>query len=131
MQKDLTPYRLAIANRIPLIMLSNAAYTAWDPANGAGWSRTIVRTLLRTELGYQGVTITDSLSGAAKARGTAGWLLAAKAANAGTDFVLLTGSEASTADAFDRMLAKAELHQIDSSALKASYARILALKAGP
>ena len=100
-------------------MLSNAAYAAWDPDHGAGWSRTIVRTLLRTELGYKGVTITDSITAAARTRGMAGWLLAAKAANAGTDLLLLTGTEASTAEAFDRILEKAELSIWCSSALKA------------
>ena len=32
------PYSLAIAQPIPMIMLSNATYDAYDPTNGAGWS---------------------------------------------------------------------------------------------
>src|SRR5262249_1885987 len=61
----LQPYRTAIADRVPLIMLSNAVYTAYDSLNAAGWSRTIGTTLLRDALGFRGATITDSLDGAA------------------------------------------------------------------
>ena len=45
-----------------MLMLSNATYTAWDSSNGAGWSKA-VGAFLRSDLGYTGVTITDSLSG--------------------------------------------------------------------
>src|SRR5690348_9496694 len=53
----LQPYTAAIATGIPMIMLSNATYTALDPVNGAGWSRAIVQGLLRDQLGFRGVTI--------------------------------------------------------------------------
>jgi len=129
MQRDLMPYRTAIANHIPLIMVSNAVYTSWDAVNGAGWSRAITRDLLRVQLGYRGATITDSLSGAAKARGVSQSVLAVKAATAGTDLILVTGSEASTAAVFNALLANAETNVIPLSRLRASYARILALKA--
>ena len=129
MQQDLAPYRAAIANHIPLIMVSNAIYSAWDPVNGAGWSRAITRDLLRVQLGFKGVTITDSLSGAAKARGVTVARLAVKAAVAGTDLILVTGSEASTASVYNALLANATSGVIPGSRLRASYARILALKA--
>ena len=57
LRTDLRPYRRAIAHDIPLIMLSNATYTAWDLRNAAGWSRTIADELLREELGFTGVSI--------------------------------------------------------------------------
>ena len=63
---DLAPYRTAISHHIPLIMLSNATYTAYDTVNAAGWSPAIGGTLLRRDLGYTGATITDSLTGTAR-----------------------------------------------------------------
>jgi beta-N-acetylhexosaminidase len=126
----LRPYRTAISHNIPLIMLSNADYTAYDRYNGAGWSHAISVTLLRTQLGFHGVTITDSLSGAAAARGVSPTLLAYRAARAGTDMILVTGSEASTAATFNTLLADARAGKIPVSTLTASYNRILALKAG-
>jgi len=125
----LKPYRRAVANGVPLVMLSNAVYRAYDRSHAAGWSRAIGTGLLRGELGFQGVTITDSLDGAAAARGIATSPLALKAAKAGTDMLLLTGSEASSRSVFHALLDAAKAGQIPQGRLTASYDRIVALKA--
>src|SRR5262245_27097890 len=125
----LRPFKTAIANRMPLIMLSNAVYTAYDPWNAAGWSRAIGTYLLRGQLGYRGVTITDSLDGAAHARGIPVSPLAVRAARAGTDLILVTGSEPSSRAAYRSLLGAAAAARIDRARLLASYERILALKA--
>jgi beta-N-acetylhexosaminidase len=126
----LRPYRTAIARHIPLIMLSNATYTAYDTSHAAGWSRVITQTLLRHDLGFTGVTITDSLNGTAAARGLSSRTLAVRAAIAGTDMLLLTGSEASTAGVYATLLTDARDGIIPKTRLTASYGRILAMKAG-
>jgi beta-N-acetylhexosaminidase len=126
----LRPYRHAVANGVPLVMLSNAVYRAYDRSHAAGWSRPIGTTLLRGELGFHGVTITDSLDGAANARGIPTNPLALKAAKAGTDMLLLTGSEASSRSVFRTLLDAAKAGKIRHDRLTASYDRILALKAG-
>jgi beta-N-acetylhexosaminidase len=126
----LRPYRTAIARHIPMIMLSNATYTAYDAGHAAGWSRAITETLLRRDLGFTGVTITDSLNGTAAARGVTGRSLAVRAAIAGTDMLLLSGSEASTQAAYATLLADARIGIIARSRLLASYDRIVAMKAG-
>jgi beta-N-acetylhexosaminidase len=125
----LQPYRQAMSDGIPMIMLSNATYSAYDRANGAGWSRAISSDLLRVGLGFRGVTITDSLSGTAAARGVSATSLAIKSAQAGTDMILLTGSEASTASTYSGLLQAAKVGTIPLLALEASYNRILAMKA--
>jgi beta-N-acetylhexosaminidase len=124
------PYRHAAANGVPLVMLSNAIYRAYDRSRAAGWSRAIGTTLLRGQLGFGGVTITDSLDGAANSRGIPTNPLALKAAKAGTDMVLLTGSEASSRSVFRTLLDAAKAGQLPLDRLTASYGRILALKAG-
>lgn len=126
----LRPYRHAVANDVPLVMLSNAVYKAYDSSHAAGWSRAIGTTLLRGQLGFQGVTITDSLDGAASTRGIPTNPLALKAAKAGTDMLLLTGSEASSRSVFRTLLDAAKTGQIPQDRLTASYDRIVALKAG-
>ena len=125
----LLPYRAAIGHAIPLIMLSNATYTAYDPANAAGWSSAISTTLLRQGLGFTGVSITDSMDGTAFSRGVADRVLAVRAAMAGTDLILLTGSEGVTAGVYATLLADATDGSIPTGTLAASYDRILALKA--
>lgn len=124
----LKPFRTAIADRVPLIMLSNAIYPAYDPWNAAGWSRTIGTYLLRGQLGFRGVTITDSLDGAAHARSTPVAPLAVRAARAGTDLLLVTGSEPSSQQAYRAVLRAAGDGRIDHARLLASYRRIVALK---
>lgn len=126
----LSPYRTAIGHHIPLIMLSNATYTAYDGSNAAGWSRAVGVTLLRHDLGFTGVTITDGLDGTAKARGLSDRILAVRAARAGTDMILVTGTEATSRSVYARLLADAQAGLIAKSTLRASYDRILALKAG-
>jgi beta-N-acetylhexosaminidase len=126
----LRPYRLAIADHIPLIMLSNATYAAYDSVHAAGWSPAIVGTLLRRQLGFTGATITDSLDGTAHARGISTRRLAAAAATAGTDMILTTGSESATKAVYAYLVQQATAGAIPRATLLASYNRILALKAG-
>jgi beta-N-acetylhexosaminidase len=125
----LVPFRRGIRQAVPVIMLSNAIYDAYDPVNAAGWSRAIASTLLRRELGFSGVSMTDSLDGAAHVRGIPPNGLAIGAANAGTDLILLTGSEAATRSVFTSLLRAAQSGRIGRVTLETSYARILRLKA--
>jgi beta-N-acetylhexosaminidase len=125
----LVPFRRGIRQAVPVIMLSNAIYDAYDPVNAAGWSRAIASTLLRHELGFSGVSMTDSLDGAAHVRGIPPNGLAIGAANAGTDLILLTGSEAATRSVFTSLLRAAQSGRVGRVTLETSYARILRLKA--
>ena len=99
----LRPYRTAIGHRIPLIMLSNATYPAYDaPQRGRLVARDRGDTAPRSS-GFTGVTITDSLDGTAGAR-PLDPRRCLRAAKAGTDMILLTGSEASTRGVFATLL---------------------------
>jgi len=113
--RGLRPYRRAVANGVPLVMLSNAVYRAYDRSHAAGWSRAIGK---------------DSLDGAANTRGISTNPLALKAAKAGTDILLLTGSEASSRSVYQSLLEAAQAGRIPSGRLTASYDRLVALKAG-
>lgn len=127
----LRPYRRAIADGLPLVMLSNAVYDAFDGRHAAGWSRAIGTGLLRRELGFRGVTITDSLDAAARTRGLTTDRVALRAAAAGTDMLLLTGTEAASRSVFSSLLDAARAGRLPERRLLASYERILALKARP
>lgn len=124
---DLLPYRVALRRSArPVIMLSTAIYPALSP-RAAAWSRRITRTLLRTELGFRGVTITDALDSAASARGVGTGLLAVRCATVGVDLLLVTG-ESSSDRAYSALLQKAQSGAIPLADLQASYNRILRLK---
>jgi beta-N-acetylhexosaminidase len=129
LETDLRPYRRAIGNEIPVVMLSNATYPAYDPDRAAGWSHAIAVDLLRDELGFTGMSLTDSLDGTANARGVSAGELAVKAARAGTDMILLTGSERTTARIYQRLLREAKAGRLERADLEASFGRIQNAKA--
>ena len=58
---DLFPFKTAISHDVAGIMLSHIRYTRIDPDWPASLSKTIVDDLLRQEMGYDGVVMTDDL----------------------------------------------------------------------
>jgi len=125
-RRDLLPFRSAIGAGVPIVMISNANYPGLD-AKPAPWS-TKIQSLLRRELGFAGVTISDALDRAAATRGRPLRSVAVLAAQSGGDLLLLTGSEASSAAAFEHVVAVALQGGISAAALQTSYSRILGLK---
>ena len=100
----LLPYDVALRKALhPVVMLSTAVYPAYSP-RAAAWSRAIARTLLRHDLGFRGVTMTDSLSSAAAVRRTSASTLAVRSARAGVDLLLVTGSGVSSKSAYGAVL---------------------------
>lgn len=126
LDSDLAPFRALVAGGVPMVMLSNAVYTAYG-SKPAAWSPAI-QLVLRRELGFGGVTITDSLDAAAATHGRSLGSAAVLAAQAGTDLLLVTGSEADSAAVYRRLVAAARARRIPRASLERSYARILALK---
>jgi beta-N-acetylhexosaminidase len=123
------PYRIALRQGLdPMVMLSTAVYPALD-RRGAAWSPTVIKGILRKRLGFTGVTITDSLDAAAHVRHTTDSVLALKSAAAGSDLLLVTGSQATSRAVFRSLLAAAGNGTLPMGGLNKSYARILALKA--
>jgi beta-N-acetylhexosaminidase len=126
LESDLAPFRAAIGAGVPMVMISNASYPALD-SKPAPWSPRI-QSLLRNEVGFKGVTITDALDGAAATRGRTVQSVGVLSAQAGVDILLFTGSEASSAAAFERLVTAASEGRIPAAALRRSYDRILSLK---
>jgi len=61
----LRPFRQAIAAGVPFVMVSLATYTRIDPGHLAAFSRTILRGMLRGDMGFDGVIVSDDLSAVA------------------------------------------------------------------
>lgn len=60
----LNPFAAGIAAGTDFVMVSNAYYSKIDPARQAVFSPGVITTLLRGQLGYQGVIITDDIGNA-------------------------------------------------------------------
>ncbi len=85
---ELRPFRAAIAAGVRAVMTAHVLYPALDPERPATLSRPILDGLLRGELGFGGVIITDAMDMAPVAR--YGALESARMAlSAGADLVLL------------------------------------------
>ena len=82
--RELVPFRAAIAAGTRTIMTSHILFPALDPDYPATFSRSILTGLLREELGFEGVIVTDALDmvGASGGRGIPAAAVAALAAGA-------------------------------------------------
>jgi beta-N-acetylhexosaminidase len=126
-ERDLVPFRAAVAEGVPLVMLSHASYPALDAGRIASQSRAIVTGLLREKLGFEGVVVTDSLEAEAVLARSGVATAAERSIRAGADLILMTGS-ASWNDVFPRLLATARRDRAFRQRIRQSAARVLALK---
>jgi beta-N-acetylhexosaminidase len=125
LERQLVPFTRAIDAGVKLVMVSNAGYSAYDPSGvPAVISRPVVGGLLRGKLGFRGVVISDAM----EAPGPAGRPGAAVSALAAGVDVLLYTSERSSAAGYAELAAAAKNGTLAPGDLKASLARITALK---
>ena len=126
MQDQLVPFRRLIDHGVDLVMLANAVCPVWDAARPAVFSRNVAEGLLRRQLGFGGVVITDDL----EARSLTGDLgeRAVQAVEAGADLVLC-GSAAGGRAAYRALLAAAQAGRLSGQRLLDSYRRLRGLRA--
>ena len=125
--RDLVPFRAAVDEAVPLVMLSHASYPAVDERDIASQSRSVVTGLLRRRLGFEGVIVTDSLEAAAVLARSGIAEAAKRSIRAGADLILMTGS-ASWNEVYPRLLAAARADRAFRQRIRDSATRVLALK---
>ncbi len=131
--KDLVPYRTVIgANRAKMVMIGHAAYPQLDlqevDQNGrllpSSLSRKIVTELLRTELGFDGVAITDDLEMGAIVKNYGIGEACKVAINAGNDMVAICANPESIREGFSAVSDAVRKGTISEARIDASLARI-------
>ncbi len=124
---DLRPFAALIDRDIPLVMLGTAIYPALDPGTPAALSRPISTTLLRGELGFRGVTVTDALDTPALDPVGGPGTVAVQAAGAGADLLIHTGYAANVtaSSALAREIRRGTVPRADAEDV---VARVLALR---
>ena len=126
LDKALLPYQLAIHRQLhAIVMLSTAVYPAYD-WRAPAWSPPIIGML--RGMGFAGVTMTDSLDSEAAVRHQSVSGDAVRSAEAGTDMLLITGSESESAGVYSSLLAAAQSGALSTGNLTRSYNRIVTLK---
>jgi beta-N-acetylhexosaminidase len=130
LEADLKPFRAVIKANAATIMVSHGIYSALDPDLPASLSAPIVTELLRKELGYEGVAMTDSLN-ASGLRGA--WKstvprACVEAVRAGIDLVLLTGSLETARLCRQRITRAVYSGEVSEERLNEAATRVVALK---
>jgi beta-N-acetylhexosaminidase len=125
LQSDLEPFRSAIAAGTEFVMASSATYPALDGLHIASQSPAIIDGVLRRDLAFDGVVMTDSLEAAAvRAVGDVEQAAVASVA-AGVDVILTTG-RGSYIHVYRALLARAKADPRFRARVRESAARVAA-----
>jgi beta-N-acetylhexosaminidase len=125
---ELVPFRAALAARASAVMPGHLALPAitGDAALPASLSHAMVTRLLRRELGFNGLVVTDALDMAALAGSGGPGEVAVAAVLAGADVLLKPADPDAVHDALVRAV---RAHRLSEARIDASVRRILAAKA--
>jgi beta-N-acetylhexosaminidase len=85
----LRPFRAAVRDRVPVVMMSTAYYERIDPKRPAAFSPVVVGKMLRGDLGFRGVVISDDLARAEQVAAVPPAARAVRFLRAGGDLVLI------------------------------------------
>ncbi|MBI4224198.1 MAG: beta-N-acetylhexosaminidase [Deltaproteobacteria bacterium] len=125
---ELVPFQAAIQQRVAAVMPAHVVYDGVDKGMPATFSVKILRDILRTELGFEGLIISDDLTmGALKTFGTLGERCA-KAFLAGCDCLLALGSLQNVEAAMDDFAKAVEAGLIPSARVDQAFERIALFK---
>ena len=121
---ELYPFRRLIDEGVAMVMVGHLSVPALDSTGTpASVSKPIVTGLLRNELGFDGIIITDALGMQGVAKGNAN--AAMEAYKAGADILLMPQDARQTIDGLDAAFQGGEL---DETGLDARVRKVLALK---
>ena len=124
-QAELIPFRSGIEQGAEIIMVSHFTAQAIDASAPVSLSAAVITSLLREEMGYDGVVITDALRMKAVSTDYDAGDAAVAAVRAGVDMLLLPGSLSEAVDALESAVRTGALSQ---ERIDQSVERILALK---
>ena len=130
---DLLPYRNATSHGLKVVMVSTAVYPSLGAKIPAVCSPRIVEHLLREQLGFDGVVITDALDTKAVTDYFPVSDAAVRAIGAGVDIVLAAGGTSRFADrasdaAYRAIVDATTNGTLSHQRVREAYARVLELK---
>ncbi|MCC6259989.1 MAG: glycoside hydrolase family 3 protein [Anaerolineales bacterium] len=127
---ELVPFRAAIQADAKMMMTAHLGVTSIDgpDAPPATLSKKILTDLLRDELKYQGVVITDALDMRAIRQGELLREDALRSAQSGADLLLVTSDPEDQKRVYESLLQGAQNGNLPSAELQKSVSRILRLK---
>jgi beta-N-acetylhexosaminidase len=127
---ELVPFAAACRASLATMMTAHVVYDALDPETPATLSSKIVTTLLRDELGFEGVVFSDDLEMRALADRMAVEESAIRAIRAGCDSLLVCESWELAERALEAMIRECERSAEFRARVGEANARMHALRAG-
>jgi len=124
---DLQPFADGIKAGADMVMISTATYTKIDPGNRAVFSPTVIQGMVRGDLGWSGVVITDDVGAAAEVASVPVGQRATRFVAAGGDIVI-NAKAGLTATMVSALVAKAQQDKAFAAKLTSSVRRVLTLK---
>lgn len=118
-------FKAGIAAGTDMVMVATATYPRIDPDHRAVFSSTVIKGMLRSDLGFGGVVIADDLGSAAEVRSVPTGQRATRFVAAGGDIVI-TADASLTGTMIDALVAKA--HDDKDFSLDDHVRRVLTLK---
>ncbi|WP_035051986.1 beta-N-acetylhexosaminidase [Andreprevotia chitinilytica] len=130
---ELAPFKAAIAAGVDSLMTAHIVFPAIEPdtALPATLSHAVLTGLLRDELGFDGMVLTDCLEMASIADGMGVVKGAVQSIVAGADMVLVSHTQSRQKDAVLALQQAVESGHISSERLNTALARITRLKKKP
>lgn len=125
---DLRPFARLVQAGVPLVMVSTASYPALGHGPAA-LSSAVSGKLLRRDLGFEGVSVTDDLETPALARYGSAATVAPAAAAAGNDLLLFAKTYDAGETAAQALTAALEGGRLDRAGATAAARRVLDLRA--
>ncbi|MCW3794504.1 beta-N-acetylhexosaminidase [Paenibacillus sp. LS1] len=127
---ELIPFQAAIAEGVDAMMSAHIYFPALEPERlPVTLSQTVLSGLLRQELGYEGMIVTDCMEMDAIAVNYGTVDAAVMAVEAGADLVLISHTANLQAEAFEALLAAVRSGRISESRIDESVTRLLMYKA--
>src|SRR6266536_689233 len=110
-----------------IVIISTATYTKIDPKNRAVFSETVIQEMVRGDMEYDGVVITDDVGAAAEVASVPAGQRATRFVAAGGDIVI-NAKAVLTATMVNALVAKAQQDKAFKTQLTSSVRRVLTLK---
>ncbi len=124
---DLPPFRAAVDAGVPMMMAGHLVYPAIDPDDPASLSKDAI-SMLRKDLGFDGLVVTDDLAMAGARDGGPPAEAAVAAVEAGADLFIVSSPPQQQADAYDAVVDAVESGEIPKSRIRESVGRVLEVK---
>jgi len=125
---ELIPFKKSFKSRIEMVMTSHILFKNIDPVYPVTLSEIFLKKLLREELRYRGIIVTDDLGMKAMANHFDPKFIPVRALQAGADLLLYCNEPETPPLAMDAIQAAIKDGKLNSAEIEKTHARVLNLK---